>query len=141
MANKNRQFNNERGSTALLMAVMVLFSTLAIILAVSDVIRNRIDTNRTQINSTKAYFAAEAGAERALWEIRYNDCVTNGDNNCFVFTDLSKCGKSVCTDSSISHSLTNLSNFKVEDSADGGYTKLTCIGSYQGVSRAVELRF
>ena len=141
MANKNRQLNNEQGSTALLMAVMVLFSTLAIILAVSDVIRNRIDTNRTQINSTKAYFAAEAGAERALWEIRNNSCETKSDDNCFVFTDGSQCEKSACTDSSASHSLTNSSNFKVRDEIDGGYTKLTCIGSYQGVSRAVELRF
>jgi hypothetical protein len=138
MRNRNKKFSNEQGSSALLMSVMVLFSTLAIILAISDVIRSRIDTNRTQINSAKAYFAAEAGAERALWEIRKNGCSPDGSTNCFVFAG---CSHAVCGNLGTEYPLPNLTEYRVEDGVDGADIKLTCYGSYSDVSRAVELRF
>lgn len=84
--------NNQKGGTALMMTMMVLSSVLFIALATSDVVRNGMIASKSQVYSTKAYFAAESGAERILWEIRKNHlftttlpggCVNNPSTFCY----------------------------------------------------------
>jgi hypothetical protein len=133
---------NMKGSTVLLMTMIVLGCALMVVLPASEIVRNGIMASKNQFDSTKAYFAAEAGAERILWEIRNNYCVTNGDSQCFIFVDGSSCAKSDCTNAATSHLLSNSTNYRVKDEPpSGGDTKLTCLGTYQGVSRAIELSF
>ena len=56
--------------TALLMTVMILNSIILISLAAAKLVTSGIKDSATQVKSTKAYFAAEAGAERELYEYR-----------------------------------------------------------------------
>lgn len=68
--------NSQRGGTAILMTMMILGSVLFVVLATSDVIRNGMIASKSQVHSAKAYYAAESGAERILWEIRKNRLFT-----------------------------------------------------------------
>ena len=80
---------NNKGATILIISVLVLSSILIVTLTASEVIRNNIIMSRDQYNSTKAYFAAEAGAERVLWEIMKNgfDTSTCASNDYVTFSD------------------------------------------------------
>ena len=59
---------NNQGSTMLLMTILVLASILTISLSLSAIVVNGLKMGVNQVHSTKAFFAAEAGAERILWE-------------------------------------------------------------------------
>ena len=61
---------NKTGSAMLLMTFFVLASILTISLSLSAIVVNGLKMGVTQVHSTKAFFAAEAGAERILWETR-----------------------------------------------------------------------
>lgn len=70
---KTKEFiNNNKGGTVLIVSLLVLSSILIVTLTASEINRNNLIMNRDQYGSTKAYFAAEAGAERVLWEIMKN---------------------------------------------------------------------
>ena len=62
---------NKRG-TALFMALMILSGALIVSLGAASLVISGMKQGRTQSYSTKAYFAAESGTERVLWEIRKN---------------------------------------------------------------------
>ena len=59
--------------TILIITILILTSILVVTLAAADLIVSGIQMSRMQERSTKAYFAAEAGAERVLWEARNNN--------------------------------------------------------------------
>jgi hypothetical protein len=63
---------NNKG-TALLMTLLILTSILVVVLGAANLIVPGIKMSRTQAQSTKAFFASEAGVEKALWELRKND--------------------------------------------------------------------
>jgi len=63
---------NQRGMAIVIMMIGISGTIMAIGLLMSVVTVNRIKAGTLQLNSTKAYFAAEAGAERILWELRKN---------------------------------------------------------------------
>jgi hypothetical protein len=136
---------NNQGSIALLMSMIVLTSILTIVLTASEIIRNGLVADRTQLNSTKAYFAAEAGAERILWETRTKlppfDASSCSTGQCLHFGSNSipgvSCNPSCDLTNSISDTLLNYKYYiKYELPGD---TKLTCYGDYQGARRAVEI--
>ena len=56
-----------------MLTVLILSSTLGATLAVSEIVRNGLLMGSTQYHSTQAYFAAEAGAEKILWEMLERD--------------------------------------------------------------------
>jgi len=137
--------NNQQGSTALLMSVVVLSSVLAVVLSASEVIRNCLVVNRVQLDSTRAYFASEAAAERILWTVRNNisdlsSC--NAINHCAHFD----AGNSIICDAncsavnSVSAVFPNYKYYIDYDSAGVG-TKLICYGFYSSSSRAVEISY
>ncbi len=124
---------NKRG-TALLMTVMVLASILIITLGASNIILPGIVMGRTQGYSTKAYFAAEAGAEESLWTIRkatISGCPPAGE--CLDFSTDS-CGN--CH--SLTYTLANGSSYYVQY-ASSTYTSLISKGDYLGTRRTIEL--
>jgi hypothetical protein len=136
---------NNQGSIALLMSMIVLSSILVIVLTASEIIRNGLAADRTQLDSTKAYFAAESGAERILWETRAK----------LPQFDVSSCSSDQClhwnpnlTPGAICDSLCNLTNSISNSLLDYKYyikyeqlvdTKLTCYGDFQEARRAVEI--
>jgi hypothetical protein len=71
--------NTVHDGTALLMTVLILNSILLISLATAQLIINGVKNSGTQSRSTQAYFAAETGSERMLFEYR------KGMNNCGIF--------------------------------------------------------
>ena len=54
------------------MVLLMLTGILIVTLAASTIVESGIKMGRLQIESTKAYYAAEAGAEYAIWVQRYN---------------------------------------------------------------------
>jgi hypothetical protein len=73
MKNINKKYLRQDG-TALLMTVLILNSVLLISLAVAQIIFSGIRMGAKESESTRAYFAAETGAERVLYEFRKGGC-------------------------------------------------------------------
>jgi hypothetical protein len=74
----NKIFSNKKG-TALLMTVLILNSILIVSLAIAQIVFSGVKMGNKEALSTKAYFAAETGAERVLWEFRKGACVGNAE--------------------------------------------------------------
>ncbi|MDD4900845.1 MAG: hypothetical protein PHS62_01880 [Patescibacteria group bacterium] len=105
---------NQKG-VILLMALLILSSILIVTLGAADLVFAGIKMNRLSGYSSVAFFASEAGLERALWEARKNDNINS-------FTNVP---------------LANGSVYNVSYSANGSIT-FKSIGSYGGVKRSVE---
>lgn len=61
---------SQKGATAIFLTLIILMAMLFVALTASDIIQNGIQMNGAHLNSAKAYYAAESGTERILWEIR-----------------------------------------------------------------------
>lgn len=64
------KIKNQTGATAILITVLVLGAVMTSVLTTSEIMRVNLLIDRDQLHSTKAYFAAEAGAERVIYDIR-----------------------------------------------------------------------
>ena len=151
---------NKHGSAMLLMTLLSLASILMISLSLSAIVINGLKMGVIQVHSTKAFFAAEAGAERILWEIRKNGndpgkalfgdfCAVTPAYFCFLNDtsgDLIEC----IADCSVAahfenQKLSNNSVYNVKFKYDGlsaNPTILTSYGSYNNeINRVVELRY
>lgn len=120
------------------MTVMVLASALTVALGAASLVTPGIVMSRTQNQSTKSFFAAEAGAERALWLLRkgsFNDITCDITNKYIVF-EQEGCGPY----SQGVYSLSNNAYYYVEYSA-GAETILNSNGAFQDTKRRVELIF
>ncbi len=114
---------NKKG-TALLMTILILNSVLIVALAASRIVIVGVKMSGTQERSTKAYFAAEAGGERALWEWRKNgytfpSATTSED----VFVD----------------TLGNNSSYDVDYASSSNVATFTCNGSFSTLKRTIEI--
>ena len=123
MSNKYKTKNNN--GTALLLTLMILASILVVALGTASLIIPGIKMSRTQEQSIKAFFAAEAGAERALWEVRKNG---------YAVPD-------VDTDNIFSGSLGNNSAYQVDCALSLPQVTFTSTGSYQQTRRSVAVSF
>ncbi len=141
---------NNKGSIALLMSMIVLAAILTVVLTASEIIENGLVSDRTQLDSTKAYFTAEAAAERILWETRksspqFDVASTCSTGQCLHWnpnlTPGPGCNSSCDLTNSISDSLTDYKYYIKYESLITGDTKLTCYGDYQGARRAVEIMY
>lgn len=135
-------FNNQSGGTAILITVLMLTSILTATLAVSDIIRNGLLTSNIQVNSTKAYFAAEAAAEKIIWEIRKNghDPSTCGSGNCYLFDGVGNIiGCDNECDSDNEYTLSNNARFMIKYEFSAPDNKLICYGRFKDVGRVVQL--
>ena len=148
--------NNQQGGTILLLTVLMITATLVVTLTASDIIRTGILISRERHDSTKAYFAAEAGAERILWELRYNgmnpgagglNCNPLGDYFCFDDTsgDIVSCNDPCPGGEIASTTLDNNAFYTIwyefEQSGINSTTTLSSTGVFRNVGRKVELLY
>lgn len=68
---KNKIFVDQEGS-ALALTMFILAGMMIVAISGSYVIVLGLKSSGIQSQSTKAYFAAESGAEKVLWEMRKN---------------------------------------------------------------------
>jgi len=151
----NKMKRNQAGATALLMTMFILTGIFVISLAASRLVNNGLVLGKTQVNSTKAYFAAEAGAERILWKVRdINsdlDIETCGADKCFTFlvdNSVDSCNTDceINPDPATSNQTQLLSNnsfYVIKYYTNPMFTEVsfTSKGSFQDVARAVEVKF
>jgi hypothetical protein len=62
----------DKSGSALLITLFILTGVLMIAVGGSNIALSGVKQSIVQYQSVRAYFAAEAGAERALWEVRKN---------------------------------------------------------------------
>lgn len=109
VANKLKKFKqNQLGFGAILVTMFVLSFILIVSLTASQIVETGLKMGQTQLNSTKAFFAAEAGAERILNDIRNNgydiklECPdaedAAGDFICFDSSNPDDINSAVCRD-------------------------------------------
>ena len=132
---------NERG-TALFMALMILSGVLIVSLSAADLLISGIRQGRTQAYSAKAFFAAEAGAERILWEIRKNGADFNSCNadDYINFTSPVSCD-SVYNPTIHDNYLSNDAFYYVIFKSGGVATSTSSVGNYQDAKRGVEVSY
>ncbi len=112
--------------TVLLITLLILTSILTVALGTASLIVPGIIMNRTQLGSTVAFYAAEAGAERALWEARKspNPLPDVDTDNLFTNPDLG-----------------NSASYDVDYAISSPIVTFTCNGIFQGARRSVQLVF
>jgi len=123
---KGNFLKNQTGATAIYMVLMILSGILIAGLGLGNLIIANIEMGGVQTQSTKAYFAAEAGAEYVLHEYRKSGSTPPYGN-----------------DSSVASStLSNNSSFNVSyegyQEGDYDYHEFTSVGSFGEVRRSVE---
>jgi len=93
-----KKIKNQKG-VIILLTLLILSSILVVTLTAADLVLAGIRMNRLTGYSSIAFFASEAGLERALWEARKNsnpnpfsDTLSNGStyivNYTFVYPDV-----------------------------------------------------
>ena len=124
-----RIIKSEPKGIALLLTLFVLSGALIVTLTAADIVFSGIKMNRILNNSGIAFFAAEAGLERALWEARTweargvaNPLVAGPSDNIFYGT------------------LSNNSAYSVNYTLNAEVV-FKSIGFYRGVKRSVESRY
>lgn len=111
----------------LLMTLMILSGILVVTLAAADIIFAGIKMNRLVGYSNLAFFAAETGMERSLWEARKNSYTLPASNQSNVFPSGS--------------SLDNGSSYQVNFASSTPNVTFTSIGGYRGVKRSVQTTY
>jgi len=117
----NKNIKKQRG-VILLLTLLILSGILVVTLGAADLVFAGIKMNRLTGYSSLAFFASEAGLERALWEARYNgySYPSVDTPNVFSSTDIS-----------------NGSAYQVNYATSTPYVTFTSIGGYKGVKRSV----
>lgn len=120
---KKDLFQNKSGS-ALLMVILILAAFLITIIAAVELVIQGLQMGGIQADSTRAYFAGEAGIEEALWKVRRGGSGLPASDTEGVFTG----------------SLDNGSTYTVNYVASSTVI-LRSIGDYEGIRRSVEVEW
>jgi hypothetical protein len=138
MLKDNKKIKINSKGNALLMSLFILTGVLVVSLGAANLVSLGIKTHRTQQASAKAYFAAESGIERLLFEIRKNGMdisACDGSTNRYVdFTT------QTCVGSENIYSLSNGSEYSVVFVSNSPIT-FRSSGSFLGTERTVEVNF
>ncbi len=152
---------NNQGSSIILLTALIMAAMLTIALTANEIIQKGLGMARVQINSTKAYFAAEAGAERILWEVRNNgyDINSHCDNlgSYIPFTQLDPTLSAIDTGASCDNDNTDHNEtqkfitgndaeyqifYKYDNTLPTDKTTIYAIGNYKDeVRRVIELTY
>jgi len=118
----NKIFKNNRG-VILLLTLFILSGILIITLGAADLVYAGLRMNRLAGYSGLAFYASEAGLERALWEARKNgfSLPNSSQNNVFSLSNLG-----------------NGSFYQVDYATSTPNVTFTSTGGYSGVKRSVE---
>ncbi len=123
-----RRFKNKQKGSAVMLTLFILSSVMIIVFGGASVVLSGLKMGGVQSQSTRAYFAAEAGAERLLYDFRHTsqfaDTSQAGTDNIFGTTTLS----------TGSFYIVNYDHFVP-------FIKFTSIGGYEETKRSVELDF
>lgn len=109
----------------LLMSLLVLAGILSVSLIASSIVMKGLKMSNVQSGSTKAYYASEAGIERALWEAR-------------------KGGYSPATDEAPAFSVADLGNksfYSVDYASNTPYVYFTSVGTYGDTNRSIKVSY
>ncbi len=119
---------NEKG-VVLLLTLLILSSILVVTLGAADLVLAGLRMNRLTGYSSVAFYASEAGMERAFWEARKNNLVLPNANKSNIFN---------CPGNPPSCPLGNSSSYQVDYATSTPNITFKSIGSYKGVKRSVE---
>ena len=122
------------------MTVLILAGILTVTLTAGEIVRTGLIMGRSQVHSTKAFFAAETGIEQILWETRINgfDPSVSG---CSA-DDYIHFGPPVTCDSNFEeYFLSNNASYIVKYITDIPDTTFHSYGSYENMQRRVEIYY
>ncbi len=125
---KNIRLNcvkNEQFGSALLMTIMILGGFLLSSLVAANIIFHGIKMVKVQTSSTKAFFAGEAGAEKALWKVRKDGYSLPASDEENIF----------------SGTLGNGSSYSVNYTAASYTDIMTSVGEYETTKRSTEVEW
>ena len=134
---KNYLAKEQKGSV-LLIAVILLFFILAIAIGLNALILVNLQTLKEAGNSIIAFYAADAGIEKALREIN-----KNFDDLKSVYDDSLSTGASYevtiyCCDTAYSQ-CDCPKNFDSKTGCEASFFCIDSIGTYKGSTRAIEV--
>ncbi len=113
--------------SAMILTMFILSGMLIIAMSGSYMVLLGIMSSGTQAQSTRAYFAAEAGVEHLLYEVRINSFKPNANT-----------GISILDGTLDPLSFSNYEVFYIYNAPDKFYTS---VGERQSTKRSVEVRF
>lgn len=113
----------QKGAAAILLAVLILAVLLAISLGISATLSSQITMMRQTVYSVEAFYAADAGAEQCLYQVRKPPQTDTCDTSPSTY---------------INSTLTNGASYKVSREAN---TTIKSLGSYRGTNRKIELNW
>ncbi|PLX21783.1 hypothetical protein C0584_01620 [Candidatus Parcubacteria bacterium] len=139
---------NEEGGTIILLTVLIMGSILAVSLSLGNVVVNGLRVSSNQANATQAYFAAEAGAEMYLYEVRkgtsgtpFNPIPVCNDAEYInsTFDDCDVVPVPTPTPASFPVGASDFSllyNYSIT-----GTTTLTSLGTFRGTRRSIKITY
>lgn len=116
-----KKITKNKQGVILLLTLFILSGLLIITLAAADLVLTGLKMNNLTGYSNLAFFAAEAGLERSLWESRKNSFSLPNNNQTGLFAQ----------------SLGNNSSYSVDYATSPPDVTFKSIGSYRGVKRSV----
>jgi hypothetical protein len=121
-----QRIKNQKG-VILLLTLFILSSILIVTLGAADLVLAGIKMNRQTGYSSIAFYASEAGLERALWETRKNSTFTLPDaNNPSLF---------------IMNNIGNNSSYVVNYATSTPNVTFTSTGNFRGIKRSTQTTF
>jgi len=120
----NKKYPYVKSGSALLLTMFIMAGMLIVAISGSSLVLAGIKAGGIQAQSTKAYFAAEAGSERLLWELRKNSYYYSSPSTASVI---------------FSDTLSGGTNYQVYFT-DYPPLIFRSVGEYQNNRRSVELR-
>jgi|GEM_PF-412225 len=144
-----RSLAADKKGNILMITLLILTSVLSISLGAATLVAQGIKLHRTQKWSTVAFFAAESGVERILYEDRKGgfDFLRADDTPClagdYISLDPADCVTSdiCCVSSFRDTALSNGARFNITYGEEGLEIVLKSIGSYLGTRRRIEVRY
>lgn len=152
--------NNQKGATAIILTLFIMAAMLFVGITANEIVSNGLKMARLNNDSTKAYFGAESGAEKVLWEVRKNNpysdtglpfgnadcCVVfdniTGGNDDQIINCNANCNEPIPANKIIT--LDNQSTFFIHHERSAGApdtVSFQSVGSYKKTRRAVEITF
>jgi len=83
----HQKISTHKSGSALILTMFIMAGMLIVAMGGAYVVFLGIKAGGIQAQSTKAYYAAEAGAERLLWELRQNSYSYEDDPGALIFQD------------------------------------------------------
>jgi len=123
------KISKDKEGSALALTMFILAGMMIVAMSGSYVIMLGLKSSNIQSQSTKSYFAAEAGAEKLLWEMRKNNWAYYEED--VSFTD------SISEFDSV---LDSGASYKVYYTHNVQPIIFESIGEFKGTKRSVQLR-